>query len=286
MLDEWEHPPRKTRETVTTMGPVGYRLFDSHTHINDDAFRKDRHAVIHRALEAGVVRMTLVGYNPRTIRQAVAMVEEYPKHFVFAASTHPHEASKYNKERAIHLKEVLQHPKAVAVGETGLDYFKDYAPRRVQQDVFRRHLELAAAFQKPVILHLRDAWEDAFQIMEEFSGDLVGGIFHCFTGIWSEASHIVEQLPHFWISFSGILTFSKDSDGLLDVARGLPAERILIETDAPFLTPVPYRGKRNEPAFLIHTFKFLAHLRGVNLEELGRQIWENTHRAYRLPLAS
>lgn len=255
------------------------KLFDSHTHINDDAFNKDRQEVIARALEVGVVRMNLVGYNPRTIRKAVEMWRERPDVFVFSAATHPHEAARFSPEREAQIREVLTLEGAVAVGETGLDYFKEYAPVPVQQDVFRRHLAIAAEFRKPVILHLRDAWEDAFRILEEFRDDLVGGVFHCFTGGPDEAAHIQDNFPRFAVSFSGILTFRREA-ALQDVARSFPSHRILIETDAPFLTPVPHRGKRNEPAFLVHTFYFLAELREMAPEELATTLWENTHRVY------
>ncbi len=262
------------------------RLFDSHTHVNDDAFSRDWEEVIARALEAGVVRMNLVGYNPRTIRKAVAMWRERPDVFTFSAATHPHEASKYSAEREEQIREVMALPGAVAVGETGLDYFKDHAPKQVQQDVFRRHLDLAAELDKPVILHLRDAWEDAFRILEPYRNDLPGGVFHCFTGGMEEASHILEHFPTFMISFSGILTFRKEQE-LQEVARRLPENRILIETDAPFLTPVPHRGKRNEPAYLVHTFRFLTELRKTPPEDLARVLWENTHRVYGLtPVSS
>ncbi len=257
------------------------RLFDSHTHVNDDAFSRDREAVVARALAAGVIRMNLVGYNPRTIRKAVALWRERPGVFTFSAATHPHEASKFSPEREAQLRQVLTLPGAVAVGETGLDYFKDYAPRHVQLDVFRRHLDLAVAFGKPVILHLRDAWEDAFRVLEAYRDDLSGGVFHCFTGGMDEALHILEHFPSFMLSFSGILTFRREQQ-LQEVARTVPENRILIETDAPFLTPVPHRGKRNEPAFLIHTFRFLAELRNASPEDLAPVLWDNTHRVYGL----
>lgn len=257
------------------------KLFDSHTHINDDAFNKDREQVIERALRAGVVRMNLVGYNPRTIRKAMEMVEAHPDIFVFSAATHPHEAAKFSKDREAQIREALRHPKAVAVGETGLDYFKDYAPRHVQQAVFRHHLELAIEFQKPVILHLRDAWDDAFRILEEYKDDLPGGVFHCFTGGPDEAEHIRKDFPNFVVSFSGILTFNKEQP-LQEAAATFPENRILIETDAPFLTPVPHRGKRNEPAYLVHTFRFLAQLRGTPPESLADILWHNTHSVYQM----
>jgi len=261
---------------------VNTRLFDSHTHVNDDAFDKDREEAIARALEAGVVRMNLVGYNPRTIRKAVGMWRERPDVFTFSAATHPHEASRYSAEREEQIREVMTLPGAVAIGETGLDYFKDHAPRQVQQDVFRRHLDLAVEFRKPVILHLRDAWEDAFRILEAYREALPGGVFHCFTGGMDEATHILKHFPTFMISFSGILTFRKE-EPLQEVARTLPVDRILIETDAPFLAPVPHRGKRNEPAYLVDTFRFLAHLRQTPSEDLARALWVNTHRVYGLP---
>ncbi len=257
------------------------RLFDSHTHINDPAFRGEEEAVLARAREAGVVRMMVVGYSPSTIRRARELAETHPDHVVFSVATHPHEARTFSDEHRQIIEAHLPHPLCRAIGETGLDYFKRHSEKDVQREVLEWHLDLAVKHQKPVIFHVRDAFDDVLEILAAYASDLPGGIFHCYTGDPERTERILQDFPGFYLSFSGILTFRPGSP-LEASARMVPLDRLLIETDAPYLAPVPYRGKRNEPAYLTATFQHLARLRDEPPEVLARALYRNACTIYGL----
>lgn len=255
---------------------------DSHAHIEADDFNQDREAVIGRALDAGVEIIVNVGNGDLakdSHAAAIAIAERYP--FIYTTvGAHPHEASLLDDERLARLLELSQHPKVIAWGEIGLDYFYDNSPREVQRAAFRRQLQAARERRLPAVIHTRDAEADTLAILnEEWKDSGLPGIIHCFTGTRQLAEEAIGL--GFSISFSGVVTF-KNAEDLRATAKALPVEKILIETDAPFLAPVPYRGRRNEPAYVVETAKTIAGLRGLDCEEFGRITAENFKRLFQL----
>ena len=228
-------------------GALEVTLVDSHCHLDDERFDDDRERVIGRALEAGVTRMLAVGtgHGPPDLEAAIRLAEAFP--FIWAtAGVHPHDAAKAQPDTFERLRELLRHPKVVALGEIGLDYHYNLSPPEVQREVFRRQLMLAAEAGKPVVIHTREAWPDTLAVLREhWRGE---GIMHCFSGGTEEARQALDLGFH--LSFGGIVTFPK-AQNIRDAARLTPEDRLLVETDAPYLAPVPHRGKRNEPAFLV-----------------------------------
>ncbi len=239
------------------------RLVDSHCHLDDERFNEDRERVIERALAAGVTLMLAMGtgHGPPDLEAGIRLAGAHPS-LRATVGVHPHDAAKAAPETFERLRELLRHPKVVALGEIGLDYHYNFSPPEVQREVFRRQLELAAEAGKPVVIHTREAWPDTFAMLREhWRGE---GIMHCFSGGPEEAGHSLQLGFH--LSFGGILTFPKAQD-IRDAARMTPEDRLLVETDAPYLAPVPHRGRRNEPAFLVETVRALAEVRG---DEIGR----------------
>jgi len=249
---------------------------DSHCHIDGPEYDADRDDVIARAREAGVTTMLNVGTgDPHTgvFERAVALAEHHREVYC-AIGVHPHDAKLFDvaaERRLIDLAK--QSSRVIAWGEIGLDYHYDHSPRDVQRDVFRRQLAIARELNLPVVIHSREADEDTIAILrEELSGYSRAGVMHCFGGSLEMAEQANEL--GLFISFAGNLTFKK-ADALREIARPLPLERLLVETDCPYLTPVPFRGKRNEPARVVETAKFLAELKDVTLEDVGRATCEN-----------
>jgi TatD DNase family protein len=241
------------------------KLVDSHCHLDDKQFAADRDAVIERAQAAGVERLMAIGTGdgPPDLETAVRLADCYP-FFYATVGVHPHDASKAVDESFDRLRDLLAHPKVLALGEIGLDYHYDFSPRETQRAVFVRQLELARNAGKPIVIHTREAWTDTMQILREnYSG---AGIFHCFTGGPAEAREALDLGFH--LSFGGVLTFPK-AEPVREAARLTPPDRLLVETDAPYLAPVPHRGKRNEPAFLVDTVRKLAEIRGTSPEEMA-----------------
>lgn len=243
---------------------------DSHAHIEMDRFDEDREAVIQRALDAGVEIIVNVG-NGDVSRDshsaALRVAETYP--FIYTTvGVHPHEARLLDDELMARLLDWSHHPKVIAWGEIGLDYYYDNSPREAQRAAFRRQLQAASERRLPAVIHTRDAEDDTLAILaDEWKDSGLPGIIHCFTGTRRLAEEAIKL--GFYISFSGVVTFKK-AEGLRDTAKALPIEKVLIETDAPFLAPIPYRGKRNEPAYVVETAKAIAELRGLACEEVGR----------------
>ena len=250
-------------------------LVDSHCHLDDEQFAQDRDAAIERARAAGVERMLAIGTGggPADLEVAIRLAAQYP--FIYATvGVHPHDAAKATPETFTRLGEVARHPKVLAIGEIGLDYHYDFSPRDVQRSVFAQQLGLAARAQKPIVIHTREAWEDTLALIRE-SGLPNGGIMHCFTGGPKEAEQALELGFH--LSFGGILTFPK-ADNVRQAAALTPEDRLLVETDAPYLAPVPHRGKRNEPAFMVETAWRLAEVRGVTLDDIASVTTRNFDR--------
>jgi TatD DNase family protein len=256
---------------------------DSHAHIEGTEFDADREAVIQRALDAGVEIIVCVGNGEIAADSHAAafrLADEHP--FIYTTvGVHPHEARLLDDEMYARLADLSQHPKVIAWGEIGLDYHYDNSPREVQRQAFKTQLRMARERRLPVVVHTREAEPDTLAILgEEWRDSGLGGIIHCFTGTRSFAEAAIEL--GFLISFSGVLTFKKAED-LRDTATHLPLNKLLIETDSPFLAPVPYRGKRNEPAYVIETARCLAELRGTEPEEIGRVTSENFKRLFKDP---
>jgi TatD DNase family protein len=241
------------------------RLVDTHCHLDNDQFDTDREAVIERARAAGVERMMAIGTGegPPDLEAAIRLADRYP--FIYATvGIHPHDASKATDETFRRLRELARHPKVLAIGEIGLDYHYDFSPRDVQREVFERQLDLAHEADKPIVIHTREAWADTLDVIRSrWQGQ---GIMHCFTGDEPQAREALDL--GFYLSFGGVLTFPK-AEPVRQAARIAPADRILIETDCPYLAPVPHRGKRNEPAFIAETARRLAEVRGVSTEEIA-----------------
>lgn len=243
-------------------------LVDSHCHLDHEQFNADRNAVIERAIEAGVGRMLAIGTGdgPPDLEAGIRMADLHPAIYA-TVGVHPHEASKAAPDTYKKLAELLRHPKVLALGEIGLDYHYDFSLREVQRDVFIEQMRVAADARKPIVIHTREAWEDTLELIERhWTPAGLPGIMHCFSGGPKEAERCVAL--GFYLSFGGIVTFPKSAD-LQAAARGAPAGRILVETDAPYLAPVPRRGKRNEPAFVVETARKLAELRGTTAEAIA-----------------
>ena len=252
-------------------------MIDTHAHL--DAL-DDPAAALERARVAGVARVVTVGTGPslERIRRAAELAEREPDVFA-AVGVHPHDAAKLEPSWWAELERLARLPRVVAVGETGLDYHYDHAPRDVQKQAFRAHVALARRVGKPVVCHVRDAHADTLAILTEEGAAEVGGVIHCFTGGPDDARAYVAAGFH--VSFSGIFTF-KTAGAIRAAAREVPLDRILVETDCPYLAPVPLRGKRNEPSFLTHTAAAVAREKGVTIEELAAATTANTSRLFRL----
>ena len=272
-------------------------FIDSHCHIDGEQFDEDRDEIVERARSAGVVAMLNIGTgDPRSddFRRAVAVAEKYENVYA-SVGVHPHAAKLYDDAAEEHLIGLAMSEKVIAWGEIGLDYYYDHSPRDVQREVFRRQIRTARSLGLPIIIHSRDADDETVEILtEECSGvtengkleaenGFRGGIMHCFGGTPAMAEALMEI--GFLISFAGNVTFKK-AENLRDAARVVPLGKLLIETDCPFLTPVPLRGKRNEPCFVVHTAKFLADLYGMEVEKLAHQTTQNFLDFFRLDLAT
>ena len=252
-------------------------LIDSHCHLDSPEFDADRDQVVARALEAGVKHMVAIGTGsgPPDLEAGTRLADRYPQ-FYATVGIHPHDAAKASKSDIDRLAELLAHPKVVALGEIGLDYHYEFSPRETQTSVFIQQMEIAAAAKKPIVIHTREAWDDTAALLEQhWKPHGIGGIMHCFSGGPADARRTLDL--GFYLSFGGIVTFPKAID-VQAAAKDAPADRILVETDSPYLAPVPKRGKRNEPALVVHTARKLADLRGQSLEEVSHLTSENLRR--------
>ena len=252
-------------------------LVDSHCHLDFPDFASELDAVVGRAEAAGIARMVSISTRVRRHAELRTIAESFPAVFC-SVGTHPHHAQEEIDIGVDELVAHTRHPKVVAIGEAGLDYHYDRSPRAAQEQSFRRHIAAARATGLPLVIHSRDADEDTARILVQESGQgAFPAVLHCFTGGRELAMRAV-ALGHY-VSFTGILTF-KNSAALRAIAAELPAERILVETDAPYLAPGPYRGKRNEPAYVVETAKVLAETRGLSLDAIARQTTENFFRLF------
>lgn len=251
-------------------------MIDSHAHLNDPAFKKDWSEVVERAKNAGVKLIINVGYDLKSSRRAVELAENLQELWA-VVGMHPHNAKLWSEETRQSFVELTKHSKVLAIGEAGLDYHYDNSPRDVQRRVFREQLALAGELDLPVVIHSREAAQDTLDILAEYPD--VSCLLHCYSGSL-ESARIYEKMDHFF-SFGGPITF-KNAHKLRQIVAGIPLERILLETDCPYLTPHPYRGKRNEPAHLPLIAEKLAEIHGCSVEDVVAQTEDNTRRFFRL----
>jgi TatD DNase family protein len=254
---------------------------DSHAHIEMEDFDSDREAMLRRALEAGIETIVAVGngdISKDSHSKAFRVAEKHS--FIYTTvGVHPHEARLLDREMYARLADLSSHEKVIAWGEIGLDYHYDNSPRDAQRDAFRKQLQMARERRLPAVIHTREAEADTLAILnDEWKGAELPGIIHCFTGTRAFAEEAIGL--GFYISFSGVVTFKKAED-LRSTAKNLPLERLLIETDSPFLAPAPYRGRRNEPAYVVETARQIAALRDLSAEDIGRITTENFRRLFR-----
>jgi TatD DNase family protein len=253
-------------------------LIDSHAHLDFEQLAGDLPDVLARARGSGVVGIVTVGTDLASSREARALAHRFPDQLAATAGVHPHDASKAEPQHFTGIEALLEDPRVVAVGETGLDYHYNFSPPEVQCAVFRRQLELSGESGLPVVIHIREAFDDGFRLVEEV-GLPSGGVLHCFTGGPAECERALALGLH--ISLAGVVTFPKAVE-LQQACRLVPEDRLLVETDAPYLAPVPRRGKRNEPAYVVHTAKKVAELRGVAAPALHATTLRNTVRLFEL----
>ncbi len=253
------------------------KLFDTHAHLNDEAFDADREAVIESLAEYGVVRVIDVACDVRTVDKTIELLEKYP--FIYGtAGMHPHDASAMDNALMDRLKQVLSHKKMLALGEIGLDYHYDFSPREVQRKWFAEQLELARELDMPVTLHIREAFGDCMDILKAHKNGL-RGVMHCYSGSVETAYECLDLGLAF--SFGGAVTF-KNAKKPIEVIEKLPLESILLETDCPYMTPVPYRGRRNDPSFIGLVAERIAEVKGMSAEELSEITFENANRVFEM----
>jgi TatD DNase family protein len=262
-------------------------FIDSHAHLEMEQFNADREKMIARARENGIEKIVAIGSGtgPGSLDCGIQLAEQHE--FIYATiGIHPHEAKLATDADLEELEQLAKRRKVIAWGEIGLDYFYDHSPRELQKQVFLRQMELARAAKLPIVIHCRpsdkseNAWDDCLQLMEQnWRASGLGGILHCFTGSWSHARRALDL--GFMISFAGNITFPK-AQPIRDAAKEVPLERMLIETDSPFLAPIPHRGKRNEPAFVKEVARQLGEIRGLSTEETGRQTAANFYNFFKL----
>ncbi len=253
-------------------------LFDTHTHVNAEEFDNEVPETVQRALENDVTRMAVVGFDTKTIEKSLALSKEY-KEIYSIIGWHPTESYLYTEEIEEKLYYQLQLPKVVTMGEMGLDYHWDTSPKDVQKDVFHRQIQIAKDLKMPISIHMRDSIEDTYELMKKEHVEDIGGIMHSFSGdtVWME--RFLDLGMH--ISVSGVITF-KNAPEVREVAKAAPFDKLLIETDAPYLAPMPFRGKRNEPAYVKYVAEEVAKQRGMSYEEVAKQTMQNANRLFRL----
>jgi TatD DNase family protein len=254
------------------------QFVDSHCHLDDRQFAADRRSVIQRAREAGLKYMLSIGTGdgPPDLGAAVRLSEEIPCIYA-TAGVHPNDAGKLGETTLEDLERLFAHPKVVALGEVGLDYHWG-VPKELQQTLFRRQLEIGARLGMPIVIHTRDAWEDTMATLRHiWAPTQLPCVMHCFTGNRRQAEECLEL--GFYLAFGGVATFPKSKE-IREAAAIIPADRLLLETDAPYLAPTPHRGKRNEPAWVTYTAKALASVRGVPLEQLAAETTSNFERVF------
>lgn len=250
------------------------KLIDSHAHLDNDQFDEDRTEVLERISEQLEFAVN-IGYDIQSSRKSVEYAHKYD--FIYAVvGVHPIDIEGYSDEVEKELEELAKDPKVLAIGEIGLDYHWMTQPKEVQQKFFRKQMELARRMGKPVVIHSRDAMEDTLKILNEFPD--VGGIFHCYPGSVESAKEVLDR---YYLGIGGVLTF-KNAKSLVKVVENIPLDKLILETDCPYMAPTPNRGKRNEPVYVQYVAEKIAQLKGITFEEVARATNENTKKAYRM----
>lgn len=268
---------REKKEDYRPVAEEGLALVDTHCHLDFPDYRDDLPAVLARAREAGVSRIVTVGIDLATSRAAVELAAHDPALFA-TAGVHPHHVRELTAGDYALLRELAGHPRVVAYGEIGLDYVKEYSPPAMQREHFLRQVALAGELALPLVIHDREAHADTLAILREALPLSAGGVLHCFSGDAAFAEEVLGL--GFYISIPGVVTFPK-AGVMQEAVRQVPLDRLLLETDGPFLAPVPRRGKRNEPALMLHTARKVAELKGVSLAEVARATTANAERLFR-----
>lgn len=253
-------------------------LIDTHAHLDFPEFAGSIAAAIERAGQAGVVTVVTIGVDMETSRKALRIAESSDRIYA-SAGIHPHASFSMNTRDLQELEEIASGHKVVAIGEIGLDYFRDRQPRPIQRECMASQVRMAVKAAKPVIFHIRDAWGDFFQIVAEYAPSLPPSVMHCFSGDWTVARKCLDL--GFYLSVPGVITYPK-AQSLQDVVRRAPLDRLLVETDSPYLAPVPYRGKTNEPAFVIHTAKKIAECRKESFEKVAAYTTQNARVVFKI----
>ena len=250
---------------------------DSHAHLEMKEFDPDRPQVIERALIKGITGIISIGTDLESSRKALALAKTY--HNIWATvGIHPHDAASFHPDILPHLTRLAEDPLVVAIGEIGLDFYRNLSPQTRQKETFRHLIQLAGAVALPIIIHDREAHGEVLKILREEKAKEIGGVFHCYSGDWEMAKQCLDL--NFFLSFTGAVTYKKGSV-LEEVVRRAPLHSLLLETDAPYLAPHPFRGKRNEPAHLIHTAEYVAGIRGMTISELSQAVLQNTYQAFK-----
>lgn len=253
-------------------------LIDTHAHLDFPEFATDVSAVLKRAKNAGVCEVVTIGIDLASSEKAIELAGLHPEVYA-TVGVHPHDAAVLSGPQQKALETLAGKSRVVAIGEVGLDYYRDRQPRTIQQQCLRQQLEIACKTRLPVVFHIREAHADFFGIIADYDSALNGVVLHCFSGDWAVARRCLDM--GFYLSIPGTVTFPK-SEKQQEVARRAPLDRLLLETDAPYLAPVPYRGKVNEPAFTRYTAEKVAALRGCSLEEVAHQTTANAHSVFRI----
>ena len=248
-------------------------LVDSHAHLDGRQFTHDLDETIARATANGISHILTIGCDLKSSKDSIAVAEKYDNIFA-AVGVHPHDATEINTDTLEKLRSMLTHPKVVALGEIGLDYYRDRSPREIQRSAFRQQIRLAKDVGKPIIVHDRDAHDEVIQILKEENAAQVGGVLHCFSGDLKMAKQCLEL--GFYLSFTGTITYPKN-DTIREIIKEIPIDRMLIETDCPYLSPQKFRGKRNEPAYVRYTAEKLAEVKGLSIEDVARVTSRNCH---------
>lgn len=254
-----------------------YKIFDTHAHYDSDSFDEDRENVIKELKENGVIGVLNCGSDLYGLRKSVELAKEFDM-FYAAVGIHPENADEFNEDVVKEIKEFVKNEKVKAIGEIGLDYYwEENPPREVQKEVFRTQMKLADELNLPVVIHDRDAHKDTLEIMKEFPH--VIGVVHCFSGSVEFAKECIKL--GYYIGFTGVLTF-KNAKKLVDVCREIPAERMLVETDCPFMAPVPFRGKRNKSDYIEYIIDKMSEIRGISGEEMNEVLLNNKKRLFKI----
>ncbi|KID41058.1 putative deoxyribonuclease YcfH [Fructilactobacillus fructivorans] len=265
-------------ETFSLMKGYPMKIFDSHTHLNDRPFENDIDGYVNHAQKLGVVRMANVGSNAELNERSLQLAQRYDNLYSIVG-WHPEDALNYDQDQEQLLEKQLENPKVVAVGEIGMDYFQDTTPKDVQERVFRRQIEIAKNMHLPISVHNRDAFEDVYRILKDEHISEVGGIIHSFNGDSEWMKKFIDL--GMVVSYSGVVSFKKTKE-VHEAARLTPMDKILVETDAPYLTPEPFRGRQNEPAYSLYTLEAVARFKDVDPDVVARATYANTNRIFGL----